>query len=105
MNYLGVVHDIASLNLKDKRSFVLFHVNVLWLHSITSVIMDTIALFVWACLADKPWLISQIRPNEQTDDGHVLFFVGTQYWAHKSELRTTSISPYLFGLVWLISHG
>jgi len=56
MNYLGVVHDIASLNLKDKRSFVLFHVNVLWLHSITSVIMDTIALFVWACLADKPWL-------------------------------------------------
>ena len=42
-------------------------------------------------LADKPWLISQIRPNEQADDGHVLFFVGTQYWAHKSELRTTSI--------------
>jgi len=42
MYYLGVVHDIASLNLKDKGSFVLFHVNVLWLHSITSVIMDTI---------------------------------------------------------------
>jgi hypothetical protein len=30
MYYLGVVHDIAYLNLKG--SFVLFHVNVLWLH-------------------------------------------------------------------------